>query len=128
MAQGEKSADTCLRHHAEDGILLAVMERGAGRFFAGLSDLTRWPGRPAQHLARMVSAAVRTLQRHPEFLRLLIVFAAQPPAVGQGEIQAVVCRVASTCSTCCGRSGSAALTRAIALDNHPIISDKLLQD
>ncbi len=78
---------------SKDGILLAVMERGADRFFADLPDLTRRPGRPAQHLARVVSAAVGTLQRHPDFLRLLIVFAAQPPAAGQGEIQAVVCRV-----------------------------------
>jgi AcrR family transcriptional regulator len=69
------------------------MERGADRFFADLPDLTRRPGRPAQHLARVVSAAVGTLQRHPDFLRLLIVFAAQPPAAGEGEIQAVVCRV-----------------------------------
>ncbi len=81
---------------SKDGILLAVMERGAGRFFADLPDLpdlTRRPGRPAQHLARVVSAATRTLERHPDFLRLLIVFAAQPPAAGGGEIQAVVCRV-----------------------------------
>ena len=78
---------------SKDGILLAVMERGADRFFADLPDLTRRPGRPAQHLARVVSAAVGTLQRHPDFLRLLIVFAAQPPAAGEGEIQAVVCRV-----------------------------------
>ncbi|MGO9193297.1 MAG: TetR/AcrR family transcriptional regulator [Streptosporangiaceae bacterium] len=78
---------------SKDGILLAVMERGADRFFADLPDLTRRPGRPAQHLARVVSAAARTLQRHPDFLRLLIVFAAQPPAAGQGEIQAVVRRV-----------------------------------
>ena len=67
--------------------------RGADRFFADLPGLTRRPGRPAEHLARVVSAAVGTLQRHPDFLRLLIVFAAQPPAAGQGEIQAVVCRV-----------------------------------
>ena len=40
-----------------------------------------------------MSAAVGTLQRHPDFLRLLIVFAAQPPTAGEGEIQAVVCRV-----------------------------------
>ena len=78
---------------SKDGILLAVMERGADRFFADLPDLTQRPGRAAQHLARVVSAAVGTLQRHPDFLRLLIVFAAQPPAAGEGEIQAVVCRV-----------------------------------
>ena len=40
-----------------------------------------------------MSAVAGTLQRHPDFLRLLIVFAAQPPAAGEGEIQAVVCRV-----------------------------------
>jgi AcrR family transcriptional regulator len=78
---------------SKDGILLAVMERGAERFFADLPDLTRRPGRPAEHLARVVSAAALTLQRHPDFLRLLIVFAAQPSAVGDGEIQAVVRRV-----------------------------------
>ena len=33
---------------SKDGILLAVMERGADRFFADLPDLTRQPGRPAQ--------------------------------------------------------------------------------
>ncbi len=41
----------------------------------------------------MVSAAVRTLERHPDFLRLLIGFAAQPPATGDGEMQTVVCRI-----------------------------------
>ena len=79
---------------SKDGILLAVMERGADRFFADLPDLTRRPGRPAQHLARVVSAAVGTLQRHPDFLRLLIVFAAQPPAAGQGR--ATGCRPPGT--------------------------------
>jgi len=77
---------------SKDGILLAVMERGADRFFADLPDLTRRPGRPAQHLARVVSAAVGTLQRHPDFLRLLIVLAAQPPA-DDGEMQAVIRRI-----------------------------------
>jgi len=78
---------------SKDGILLAVMERGADRFFAYLPDLTRRAGRPAQHLARVVSAVIGTLERHPDFLRLLIVFSAQPPAAGQGEIQAVVRRI-----------------------------------
>jgi AcrR family transcriptional regulator len=78
---------------SKEGILLAVMERGAGRFFADLPDLGRRPGSPGQHLATVMSGAIRTLERHPDFLRLLIVFAAQPPAAGDGEIQAVVCRV-----------------------------------
>ena len=77
----------------KEGILLAVMERGAGRFFADLPDLSRRPGDPGQHVALVVSAATRTLERHPNFLRLLIGFAAQPPTAGDGEIQAVVRRV-----------------------------------
>jgi hypothetical protein len=44
-------------------------------------------------LAKVVSAAVRTLERLPDFLRLLIVFAAQPPAAGDGQVQAVVSRI-----------------------------------
>jgi AcrR family transcriptional regulator len=79
---------------SKDRILLAVMERGADRFFADLPGLSRRPGDPAQeHLARVVSAAVRTLERHPDFLCLLIVFAVQPPTAGEGEIQAVVRRI-----------------------------------
>jgi AcrR family transcriptional regulator len=78
---------------SKDGILLAVMERGADRFFDELPDLSRRPGRPAQHLERVASAATGTLERHPNFLRMLIVFAVQPPTAGGGEIQAVVRRV-----------------------------------
>ena len=78
---------------SKDGILLAVMERGAERFFADLPDWGKRVGRPAEHLARVIETAVRTLRRHPDFLRLMIVFAAQPPAGDGGEIQAVVGRV-----------------------------------
>jgi AcrR family transcriptional regulator len=75
---------------SKDGILLAVMERGADRFFADLPEWDRRAGPPAQHLAKVVSTTVRTLERHPDFLRLLIVFAVQPPADGDGQVQAVI--------------------------------------
>ncbi len=78
---------------SKDGILLAVMERGAERFFADLPIPNRRHGRPAEHLATVLSTTARTLERHPNFLRLLIVFAVQPPAVAGGEIEAVVTRV-----------------------------------
>jgi AcrR family transcriptional regulator len=78
---------------SKDGILLAVMERGAERFFADLPEWDRRTGRPAQHLARIISAAIRTLEHHPDFLRLLIVLAAQPPDGGGGEIRAVIGRI-----------------------------------
>ena len=78
---------------SKDGILLAVMERGAERFFADLPEWDRRIGDPADHLAAIISPVAQALERHPDFLRLLVVFAAQPPAVTGGEIQAVVTRV-----------------------------------
>jgi AcrR family transcriptional regulator len=78
---------------SKDGILLAVIERGAERFFDDLPDLDRRIRRPTNHLATVVSTAAETLERHPNFLRLLIVFAVQPPAAAGGEVHAVVTRV-----------------------------------
>ena len=78
---------------SKDGNLHAVMERGAGRFFADLPEWDRRAGAPEAHLGMVLSTAVRALERHPYFLRLLIVFAAQPPAAGDGQIQEVVGRV-----------------------------------
>jgi len=78
---------------SKDGILLAVMERGAERFFGDLPEWDRRTGRPAEHLTRVLSTAARTLERHPNFLRLLIGFAVQPHALASGEVDAVVARV-----------------------------------
>jgi len=78
---------------SKDGILLAVMERGAERFFADLPVWHRRIGRPAEHLRTVLSTTAQTLERHPNFLRLLIVFAVQPPARGADEIETVVARV-----------------------------------
>lgn len=78
---------------SKDGILLAVMERGAVRFFADLPDSEPPIGGPTKHLATVISTAADTLERHSSFLRLLIVFAAQPSTVAGGEIQDVVSRV-----------------------------------
>ena len=78
---------------SKDGVLLAVMERGAERFFADMPVSERRSGRPAQHLAGVVARIAEALERHPDFLRLLIVFAAQPPADAGGDIEAVVGRI-----------------------------------
>jgi AcrR family transcriptional regulator len=78
---------------SKDGILLAVMERGAERFFADLPDADRRMGRASEHLGGVVSSAVEWLGHHPNFLRLLIVFAIQPPRTGNGEIASVIGRV-----------------------------------
>jgi AcrR family transcriptional regulator len=78
---------------SKDGILVAVMERGAERFFADLPQWNRRIGRPTEHLATVLSTAAQTLERHPNFLRLLIVFSVQPPARVGDEIELVVSRV-----------------------------------
>ena len=79
---------------SKDGVLLAVMERGAERFFAGLPDPDVRIGSPVEHLTNVMTTAIETLERHPDFLRLLIVFAAQPRTGRSGdEIGAVVGRV-----------------------------------
>lgn len=78
---------------SKDGILLAVMERGAKRFFADLPDPEHRTGRSAEHLRTVVSSALETLQRHPSFLRLMVVFAVQPPSAADGEVRTVVGRV-----------------------------------
>jgi AcrR family transcriptional regulator len=78
---------------SKDGILLAVMERGADRFFADLPHADRRLGRAVDHLRAMTAVLIDTLERHPSFLRLLIVLAAQPRVGGQRQVQAVVGRV-----------------------------------
>lgn len=78
---------------SKEKILLAVMERGTDRFFADLPTWDQRAGRPAAHLALVITTASRTLERHPNFLRLLIAVSAQPPAVAKEEVQAVVTRI-----------------------------------
>jgi AcrR family transcriptional regulator len=106
---------------SKDGILLAVMERGARRFFADLPDPDQRLGDSAEHLNRVVLTAAQSLDRHPNFLRLLVVFAVQPPRAGDGEVDAVV-----------GRVREMALKQlrkqiAIAFDDHPrtSVTDRL---
>jgi AcrR family transcriptional regulator len=77
---------------SKHGILLAVMERGAERFFADLPDPDQRMAPAARHLTQIVATVVETLERHPRFLRLLIVFALQPPQ-GESDVDAVVGRV-----------------------------------
>jgi AcrR family transcriptional regulator len=77
---------------SKEGILSAVMERGAERFFAALPDPDQRAGSPEEHLAGVVTAVADALERHPSFLRLLVVFAIQPPQT-EADVDAVVDRV-----------------------------------
>jgi AcrR family transcriptional regulator len=78
---------------SKEGVLLAVMERGAQRFFAELPVASRRVGSQTDHLRALVDAVAATLERHPDFLRILVVMAAHSPDAERGEIHQIVNRV-----------------------------------
>jgi AcrR family transcriptional regulator len=78
---------------SKEGVLLAVMERGAERFFEAVPIIERRSGTQAEHLRTLVEAVSHTLERHPDFLRILVVMATQPMNAGEGEVHRVVNRV-----------------------------------
>ena len=78
---------------SKDGVLLAVMERGAERFFAALPDIDERLGTPEEHLTAVGQLLVTALAEHPDFLKLVVVMAAQPPAGEAAHAREVVTRV-----------------------------------
>ena len=78
---------------SKDGLLLAVMQRGVEQFFADVPDYDQRSGTAVEHLRLVILGAIDALERHPNFLRLVIAFAVQPPQAGDGEISDVVSHV-----------------------------------
>ena len=78
---------------SKEGVLLAVMERGAKRYLAEVPAFGRRIGSRQEHLRVLVETAGSLLDRHPDFLRILVVMAAQPMSAGEGEVHRVVNRV-----------------------------------
>jgi len=79
---------------SKDGVLLAVMERGANRFFADLPEVDERIGTtPQDHLAAMTAVLEAALDEHPDFLKLVVVMAAQPPAGEAAHAREVVTRI-----------------------------------
>ena len=75
---------------SKEGVLLAVMERGAERFFEGLPAFDRRLGSQTDHLEAVVEAVAAALERNPNFLRILVVMATQPVNADGGEVHRVV--------------------------------------
>lgn len=75
---------------SKEGVLLAVMERGAERFFEVLPDFDRRLGSQTDHLEAVVQAVAASLERNPNFLRILVVMATQPVNAEGGEVHRVV--------------------------------------
>jgi AcrR family transcriptional regulator len=95
LVQRARISPSSIYHYfgSKEGVLLAVMERGAERFFEALPDIDRRASSQREHLRLLVDAVASTLTRHPNFLRILIVMATQPAGAGDGEIHTVVNRV-----------------------------------
>jgi AcrR family transcriptional regulator len=77
----------------KQGVVVATLERGAERFFAELPLAEARVGPELDHLRTRLDAVAATLERHPDFARILVVRAAQPAGAGGGEIDRVVDRV-----------------------------------
>jgi AcrR family transcriptional regulator len=79
---------------SKDGVLLAVMERGAERFLRrpprASPSASAPPSSTSPRMARALEAA---LGEHPDFLKLVVVMAAQPPAGEAAHAREVVTRV-----------------------------------
>ena len=78
---------------SKEGVLLAVMERGADRFFEALPDFDARLGSQTEHLRALADAVATTLEGNPDFLKILVVMATQPLNAGGGEVHRVVERV-----------------------------------
>jgi len=78
---------------SKEGVLVAVMERGARRFHEALPEGTTRFGSQDQHLRALVAAVAATLEAHLDFLRMLIVLATLPRKPGNGDVHTVVNRV-----------------------------------
>ena len=78
---------------SKEGVLLAVMERGAQRFHDALPEPTERRGSQSEHLRGLLAAITEGLESRPEFLRLILVTATQPHVDGNGSVDVVVERV-----------------------------------
>ncbi len=78
---------------SKEGVLLAVLERGAERFLEALPAGRARLGSQQAHLRALVAVVASTLEKQPDFLRLLLVLAAQPRVTADGEVGAAVNRV-----------------------------------
>jgi AcrR family transcriptional regulator len=78
---------------SKDGVLLAVMNRGAERFFASVADRDELYRDPLSHLRLLVETICDALEQQSDFLRLVVVMASQPPVDERAQAHEVVTRV-----------------------------------
>lgn len=77
---------------SKEDLLAAVIEEGAQRWFDALPGPDDLPAAPAQAVETLLEAAAESLERHPEFLRLLLLIALERAEVDETSL-AVIRRV-----------------------------------
>ncbi len=77
---------------SKEALLAAVLEEGTRRWFDALPVSDNLPSEPAERTTALLDAVVTSLQRHPEFLRLLLVIALERREVDATSL-AVIRRV-----------------------------------
>lgn len=81
---------------SKDGVLLAVMERGARRFFERIPVSTERRGDSLAHLEWLLNEVCAALEGESDFLRLVVMMAIQPPEEAKRGARQVVDGVRST--------------------------------
>lgn len=77
--------------NSKEGLLASVMERGAQRWFAELSDWDELEGSALERVTTIVSQGAVAVGSHPDFLRLFYTLAIE--AKGDDAASAIVARV-----------------------------------
>ena len=77
---------------SKEALLAAVVEEGARRWFDALPGDDSLPSDPTERATALLDAVVRSLEQHPEFLRLLLVIALERREVDATSL-AVIRRV-----------------------------------
>jgi AcrR family transcriptional regulator len=77
---------------SKEALLGAVVEEGARRWFDALPGDDSLPSDPTERATALLDAVVRSLEQHPEFLRLLLVIALERREVDATSL-AVIRRV-----------------------------------
>ena len=77
---------------SKEDLLAAVVEEGAQRWFDALPGPDDLPASPTEAVEALLEAAAKSLEQHPEFLRLLLLIALERAEVDETSL-AVIRRV-----------------------------------
>jgi AcrR family transcriptional regulator len=107
---------------SKEGLLAAVVEEGAQRWFDGLPRWEALEGRPLERGRQMMEATARALETHPEFLRLLFLIALERRDIDADSLAAIA-RVRGMARKGLERTADAILAAAGLPDPRPVAAE-----